>query len=121
MLFIKQSGTEAKWNLTNVTRFIPSVADPGPGSGAFLTPGWVKNQHLDPGSGSAKNNPDHISESLEIFFGLKYFISLMRIRDGKKFGSGMEKSISGINIPDPQHCLYRFLNNKKVLQKFEVL
>jgi hypothetical protein len=29
------------------------------------------------------NNPDHISESLETFFGLKYLNSLMRIRDGK--------------------------------------
>jgi hypothetical protein len=31
-----------------------SVADPDPGSGAFLTPG----------SGSGMNNPGHISESL---------------------------------------------------------
>jgi hypothetical protein len=35
------------------------------------------------GSGSGINNPDHISESLETIFGLKYFNSLMRIRDGK--------------------------------------
>jgi hypothetical protein len=26
-----------------------SVADPAPGSDAFLTPGWVKNQDQDPG------------------------------------------------------------------------
>jgi hypothetical protein len=66
------------------------------------------------------NNPDHISYSLEtIFLGLKYFNSLMRIRDldpgQKKFGSGIrgiqnpgwKKAGSGIrkNIPDPQHCL----------------
>ncbi len=45
-----------------------SVADPG--SGAFSTPGsgirdpgWVKK-----GSGSGMNNPDHVSESLEINF-----------------------------------------------------
>jgi hypothetical protein len=37
-------------------------------------------------SGSGMNNPDHISESLEIIFGLNYLNSLMRIRDGK-FGS----------------------------------
>jgi hypothetical protein len=40
------------------------------------------------------NNPDHISDSLETIFGLKYLNSLMRIRDPrweKKFGSGMEK------------------------------
>jgi hypothetical protein len=51
-------------------------------------------------SGSAMNNPDHTSESLETifpFFGLKYLNSLKRIRDGKKFGSGTD-------IPDPQHC-----------------
>jgi hypothetical protein len=37
-----------------------SVADPDPGSGAFLTPGsgMVESQHPDPGSGM--NNPDHI-------------------------------------------------------------
>jgi hypothetical protein len=42
-----------------------SVADPDPGSGAFLTPGsgirdpgWLESQHLDPGS--EMNNPDHI-------------------------------------------------------------
>jgi hypothetical protein len=41
-------------------------------------------------SGSGKNNPDHISGSLETIFGhLNYFI---RIRDPgwKKFGSGMD-------------------------------
>jgi hypothetical protein len=38
-----------------------SVADPDSGSGAFLTPG----------SGSGMNIPDHISKSLETFFGLK--------------------------------------------------
>jgi hypothetical protein len=48
-----------------------SVADPDPGSGAFLTPG----------SGSGINNSDHISETLEPIFGLKYFNSLMWIRD----------------------------------------
>jgi hypothetical protein len=39
-----------------------------------------KNQDPDPGSESGMNNP-----------GLIYFNSLMRIRDRKKFGSGMEK------------------------------
>jgi hypothetical protein len=47
------------------------------------------------GYGSRMNNPDHISESLTNFFGLKYLNSLMwigsemekiRIRDGKKLG-----------------------------------
>jgi hypothetical protein len=44
------------------------------------------------------NNPGHISESLETIFGIEYLNSLMRIRDGKKFGSG-------INIPDPKHWI----------------
>jgi hypothetical protein len=41
-----------------IIRNVGSVADPDPGSGAFLTPGigiwdpeWVKNQDPDPGSG----------------------------------------------------------------------
>jgi hypothetical protein len=38
--------------------------------------GWVKNQE----SGSGMNNLDHISESLEVIFGIKYFNSLMRVR-----------------------------------------
>jgi hypothetical protein len=58
--------------------------------------------------------PDHISDSLE---GLKYFNSLLQIWDEKNSnpGSGMEKIRirdpgwkkfgSGINIPDPQHCI----------------
>ncbi len=69
------------------------------------------------------HNPDHISESLENFFLFIYLNSLLRIRDVKKFGSGMEKNRirdpgrkkfgsgmeknsdpgSVINIPDPQH------------------
>jgi hypothetical protein len=47
-----------------------SVADPDPGSGAFLTPG-VKNQDLYPGSGSGINILDGICESLETIFWLK--------------------------------------------------
>jgi hypothetical protein len=39
------------------------------------------------GSESGMNNPDHISESIETIFGLKNLNSLMRIWDGKKFGS----------------------------------
>jgi hypothetical protein len=50
------------------------------------------------GAGSGMNNPDHISESLETIFGLKYLNSFMLIRDGKNSEPGSE-----INIPDPQH------------------
>jgi hypothetical protein len=35
------------------------------------------------GYGSGMNNPDGISKSVGKFFGLKYFNSLMLIRDGK--------------------------------------
>jgi hypothetical protein len=70
-----------------------SVADPDPGSGAFLT------------AGSGMNKPDHISEGLETIFWLKILKffdadpgSEMRDPGWKKFGSGIR-----INIPDPQH------------------
>jgi hypothetical protein len=68
-------------------------------------PGWVKIQDL--GSGSGKNNPDHISESFNNFFLvkiLKFFdvdhgsgIGIIWIQDlgWQKFGSGMEKSDRG--------------------------
>jgi hypothetical protein len=39
----------------------PSVGDPDPGSGAFLTPG----SGIGKKSGSGMNNLDHISESFE--------------------------------------------------------
>jgi hypothetical protein len=42
------------------------------------------------------------------FFGLKYLNSLMRIRDGEKSDPG-----SGINIPDPQHCLGLRMKSEK--------
>jgi hypothetical protein len=51
-------------------------------------PGRISIQDSDLGSGYGKNNPDHISESLETCFGLKFFSA----NPGrKKFGSGMEK------------------------------
>jgi hypothetical protein len=45
-----------------------SVADPE--SGAFFTPGSGMGRKS--GTGSWMNNPDHISESSETIFGLKY-------------------------------------------------
>jgi len=79
--------------------------------------GWVKNQDPESemgkksGFGSGINNPDHISESLETIFCVK----ILKFFDVDP-GSGMEKIRtrepgwnsdpgSGINIPDPQHCL----------------
>jgi hypothetical protein len=49
-----------------------SVADPDPGSGAFLTPGSRIRDGKKSGSGFGMNNPDHISELKKQFFGLKY-------------------------------------------------
>jgi hypothetical protein len=53
-----------------------SVADPDPGSGAFLTlesldPGSGMGKNQDPGSGSGMNIPDHICENLETIFWIK--------------------------------------------------
>ncbi len=69
----------------------PSVADPDPRSGAFLTPGsgMVKKS----GSGCRMNNPNHISESLETIF----WIKILKFFDADP-GSGMEK----IGIRDPE-------------------
>jgi hypothetical protein len=53
-----------------------SVVDPDPGSGAFLTPGWVKSQDPDTGPGSGMNN----LELRNHFLGSKYLNSLMLIR-----------------------------------------
>jgi hypothetical protein len=46
----------------------------------------------------------YFRELRNIFFGLKYLNSLMRIRDGKNLDPGWKKFGSAINIPDPQHC-----------------
>jgi hypothetical protein len=80
-----------------------------------------KNQDPDPASGSGMNNPDHIPESLETIFGLKYLNSLMWIRDPgwKKFGSGIQdpgwkKFGSGINILEPQHWIRARANRDSV-------
>ncbi len=64
-------------------------------------PGWVKN-----------NNPDHISENLETIFWdkiLQFFdadpgfgMEIIRIQDPRWKNSDPG---TGINIPDPQHCL----------------
>jgi hypothetical protein len=90
-----------------------SVAYPDPESGSFLTPGY----EIDLGSGMYKkrsgsgiNKPNHISESLETIFVLRYLNSLMRIWDpGSRMEKirirdpGCQKFGSGIRIPDPQH------------------
>ncbi len=80
-----------------------SVADPSPVSGAFLTPGsGLRKKSI---SGSGVNNPDHISESLEIiFFGGVKILKFFEADPGwKKIGSGWKKFGSGMYIPDPQH------------------
>ncbi len=95
-----------------------SVADSDPGYSAFFTP--------DPGYGIGKKAGSgirirdeqpgsYIRELRNNFLGWKYLHSFMKIRDGKNLdlGSGMEKIRirdgkkfgSGINIPDPHHWL----------------
>jgi hypothetical protein len=48
-----------------------SVADPDPGSGAFLTPGSGIRDGEKFGSGSGMNITDYFSESLETVFRVK--------------------------------------------------
>ncbi len=89
-----------------------------PGLRAFLTPGSGIRDGRKLASGSGIRDEQPGSYFLELrnhflpFLGLKYLNSLMRIRDPgwRQFGSGIrdgKKSDpgSGINIPDPQHCL----------------
>jgi hypothetical protein len=71
-----------------------------PGLGAFLTPGSGIRDGRKSSSGSGIRDERPGSYFLELrnhfllFWGLKYFNSLMRIRDPgwRQFGSGMEKS-----------------------------
>jgi hypothetical protein len=74
-----------------------SVADPG--SGAFLTPG------------SRIFIPDHISERLETIFWLKTLKFFDADPGSVIFDpeSGKEKFGFGINIPDPQNCIFILL------------
>ncbi len=74
-----------------------SVADPDPGSGAFLTPGSGMSKKS--GFGSGMNNPDHISESLETIF----WVKILKFFNADP-GSGIKKIRFRDNIPDPQHC-----------------
>jgi hypothetical protein len=61
------------------------VADPDLGSGAFLAPGSGMGKKSRSGSGI--NIPDHISESLENFFGkiLKFFDTDADLGSGNRF------------------------------------
>jgi hypothetical protein len=76
------------------------------------------------GSESGMNNPDHISESLETIFELKYryLNSLMRIRDGKKFGSGSRDKHPGSATlavstnKIPYRCVRTYLISNLILQ-----
>jgi hypothetical protein len=70
-------------NMPTVSTIISSVADPDPGSGAFLTPG--SGAFLTPGSGIRNRFfPDlgsriprpYFLELFDNFFGKKFYISL---------------------------------------------
>jgi hypothetical protein len=72
---------------------LTNVADPDPGSSAFLNPGSGMGKKS--GSGSGMNCTRIIfprAYCRNHFFGLKYFNSLMRIRDGKKLDPGSGKT-----------------------------
>ncbi len=84
-----------KWTSVEFSFIRGSVADPNPGSGAFLTHGSGIRDGVHPGS--------YFRELRNNFWGLKYLNSLMRIRNTFDPGSGMEKFWSGINIPAPEH------------------
>ncbi len=70
----------------------PSVADPIPGSGAFLTPGSGMGKKS--GSGSGMNNPGYISKSF-FFLETIFWVKILKFFDADP-GSGMEKFGSGI-------------------------
>jgi hypothetical protein len=98
------------------------VADPDPGSGAFLTPGsgswdpgWVKNQDPAQIIFPRASKPIFVDNILKFFDagpGWKEFESGIRDPGWKKFGSG-------INIPDPQHCKIASVNQKLKVHKYE--
>ncbi len=84
-----------------------SVADPDPGFGAFLTPGYkIKIRILDPDLGWTAR--DHISESLEKIFWVKNTVLKLFDADqdpgSKIFLSPVPGS--GINILYTQHCFF---------------
>jgi hypothetical protein len=90
---------------------ICSVADPDPGSGigCFLTPGFGIRDGRKSASGSGIRDEQPGSYFLLFFWVkiLKFFdedpgsgMETVRIRD-----PGWKKVGSGINIPDPQHCI----------------
>jgi hypothetical protein len=93
-----------------------SLADPDPGSGAFLTPG---SGLRDPGWVKSQDQPrSYFPELRNHFWGLKYLNSGCGsgIRDPgwKEFGSGIQDGKkfdpgSGINIPDPQYYIQTYL------------
>ncbi len=90
--------------------FGSNITDPDPGSCALLIPGSgiSKKSGSGSGSGSEMNNLDHISQSLETIFWVKiltFFDNNPGSEIEKNSDTGWEKIVSGINIPDPQHCL----------------
>ncbi len=94
---------------SNYASVFSSVADPDPGSGAFLTPGSGMGRNSASGSGIRDEQPgSYFLELRNHFFVLKYLNSLMRIRDPgwRQFGSGIldpgwKKVVSGIRDKHP--------------------
>jgi hypothetical protein len=51
------------------------------------------------------NNPDHISKCLQTIFWVKILKFFYAIRIRQNLDPGWQQFGSGINIPDPQHCM----------------
>jgi hypothetical protein len=84
---------------------LSSVADPDPGSGAFLTPGsgmgkksGIRIRDEQPGSYFLELRNHFMGLKI---FNLKYFNSFMRIRNGKNSDPGWKKVGSGIRDKHP--------------------
>jgi hypothetical protein len=99
-----------------------SVSDPG--SDAFLTPGSGMGRKSASGSGIQDEKPgSYFLELRNNFFWLKYFNSLMRIRDlgWRQFVSGMEKSRIRNKHPGSATLLNRIIFHAIIRQIFTVV
>jgi hypothetical protein len=75
----------------NIIPLTTSIADPDPGSGAFMPPGSGMGKIS--GFVTGMNNPDHISESLETIIWIWKIFKFFHADPGwKKFGSGIRNT-----------------------------
>ncbi len=122
--------TGAQINFGDPPPYLTSVADPDPWSGAFLIPGsgirnrffldtrsWIPNLYFWELSDNFLSKKFYILWKLAQVFSImwnlwlpkklwqKIFVSLLFFLDlGSRMGKNQDPG-SGINIPDPQHCI----------------